>query len=245
MAGFFGFSTTYGNDGFCGSNSATQKKLVAVAAGSGGPSGCASGAPSVQGVVGGTCQGYAKPAWQSGVAGSPDDGVRDIPDVSLFAGDGVWRHYYVTCWSNTRAGGAPCTGDPSGWGGAGGTSFSAPIMAGIQALVNQKAGGAQGNPNYVYYLLAASDASNSIFHSITQGDIDVNCGGSQNCYGSTNANPGFGGGRRGPSLGTNGALSVCSDSYVPAYATGTGWNFATGLGSIDAYNLVSNWPGIQ
>ena len=35
-----------------------------------------------------TCTGgYAKPAWQTGT-GVPNDGVRDIPDVSLFAGDG-------------------------------------------------------------------------------------------------------------------------------------------------------------
>ena len=38
-------------------------------------------------------------------------------------------------------GGAACGSDPSAWSGAGGTSFASPIMAGIQALINQKAGG--------------------------------------------------------------------------------------------------------
>ena len=100
----------------------------------------------------------------------------------MFAGTGIWGHYYVMCWSDIRNGGAPCTGDPSNWAGAGGTSFGGPIVAGIQALVNQNAGGPQGNPNYVYYSLAANGAP--AFHSVTRGDIAVNCGGTENCYGA-------------------------------------------------------------
>ena len=113
--------------------------------------------PTTTGSLDGTCQGYAKPSWQTGVAGIPNDGVRDIPDVSLFAANGLWGHYYVYCWTDTANGGAPCLGAPSGWAGAGGTSFASPILAGIQALVNQKQGSAQGNPNYVYYKLAAQE----------------------------------------------------------------------------------------
>jgi hypothetical protein len=115
-------------------------------------------------------------------------------------------------------------------------------MAGIQALVNQKAGGAQGNPNYVYYALAAN--SPSVFHSITRGDIDVNCTGSANCFGSSgSANTGRGG--RGGGNATSGALSVSSSSFAPAYVTGGSWNFATGIGSVDAFNLVMNWSAGQ
>jgi hypothetical protein len=51
----------------------------------------------------------------------------------------------------------PVAADPSAWSGAGGTSFASPIMAGIQALINQKAGGPQGNPAPVYYQLAAEE----------------------------------------------------------------------------------------
>ena len=43
--------------------------------------------------------------------------------------------------------------------GGGGTSFASPILAGIQALVNQAAGGPQGNPNPVYYTFAARQAA--------------------------------------------------------------------------------------
>ena len=68
----------------------------------------------------------------------------------------LWGHYYVFCYSNPAkgSGGTPCTGNPAGWSGAGGTSFATPIVAGVQALVNQSRGSRQGNPNYVYYALA-------------------------------------------------------------------------------------------
>ncbi len=247
LASALGFTTTYGADGLCASSTARQDGLVQVAAGSGGPSGCATGNPSDSGIVSGTCQGYAKPSWQAGLTGIPGDGVRDLPDISLFAGTGTWGHYYVTCWSDTRNGGAPCTGDPSTWAGAGGTSFASPIMAGIQALVNQKTGSAQGNPNYVYYQLAATATCNSasgdpgagscIFHNVTQGDIDVNCGGSQNCFGQTAA---VASGRRGQST-ANGALSSSDQAYTPAFGAAGGWNFATGIGSVNAFNLANQW----
>jgi subtilase family serine protease len=215
-----------------------------VAGGSGGPSGCATGAPAKAGVVGGTCAGYAKPTWQTGLFGNPADGVRDIPDVSLFAANGAWDHYYVYCWSDVGQGGTACTGVPSGWAGAGGTSFSSPILAGIQALVQQKTGAAQGNPNVVYYALAATEygakgnkpcnsllgrkvATTCIFYDLTQGDMDVNCTGTVDCYRPS---------------GTNGVLTTSDAAYKPAYGTGTGWDFSTGIGSINAYNLVNAWP---
>jgi subtilase family serine protease len=253
LQSFLGYKTPYGADSFCGSEGARETGLRTVTAGSGGPSGCASGYPFVYGIAGGTCKGYAKPAWQMGVYGLPDDGVRDIPDVSLFAANGLWGHYYVVCWSDTANGGAPCLGAPSGWAGAGGTSFASPILAGIQALVNQKQGSAQGNPNYVYYKLAAAEygaqgstACNSsssptsasascIFHDVTLGDITVNCAGSANCYGYVANQPAH-------LLGApDGALSMSDTSFIPAFGAATGWDFATGIGTVDAYNLVMNW----
>jgi subtilase family serine protease len=250
LSSYLGFSVTYGPSSLCATSAASQEGLQTVTAGSGGPSGCATGSPNEFGVVSGSCKGYAKPSWQTGVAGIPNDHVRDIPDVSLFAANGLWGHYYVFCWSDTANGGAPCVGDPSGWAGAGGTSFSSPILAGIQALVNQHQGGAQGNPNYVYYKLAASEysssglracnsengsASSCIFHDVTLGDIDVDCASSFNCFGYTPSTHRH-------SMGTpDGALSVSTTSFVPAYGVTTGWDFATGIGTVDAYNLVMNW----
>jgi subtilase family serine protease len=253
LVDFLGFNTAYGPDSFCATVNAREEGFRTTASGSGGPSGCAYGAPFNFGTVGGTCKGYAKPAWQTGVYGIPKDGVRDIPDVSLFAANGLWGHYYVFCWTDTANGGAPCLGAPSGWSGAGGTSFSSPILAGIQALVNQKQGGAQGNPNYVYYKLAAheygangssacdsstspsSASASCIFHDVTFGDIAVNCAGSANCYGAIPNQPGH-------YLGVaDGALTVSNSSFTPAFAAVPGWDFATGIGTVDAYNLVMNW----
>jgi hypothetical protein len=221
----FGYATTYGSTGFCNSSTATTNNYwLEVSGGSGGPSGCATGAATTSDVVSGTCLGYAKPTWQQGVLGNPADGVRDIPDVSLFAAIGTWGHFYVACWSDTKNfseadyGTAPCTlpidifsATAPTWSGYGGTSFSSPLMAGIQALVNQK-WGKQGNPNPTYYAIAnaqfnSANAANCqtqnqpggrrglgsacIFNDVTQGDIDTNCkagsvGG--NCYldGGTN-----------------------------------------------------------
>jgi subtilase family serine protease len=249
-----GYNVPYGKNGFC--NSAEGKEFfLTTASGSGGPSNCAYGysdafvetgkPPTGVAANSGTCKGYAKPNYQAGLVGNPNDGVRDLPDVSLFAANGVWGHYYVFCYSQpaTGAGGAPCTGDPSNWSGAGGTSFAAPIVAGIQALVNQSTGTPQGNPNYVYYALAnkefggtgnnscSSTLGNAVdnsctFYDVTQGDMDVNCVGAFNCYTPS---------------GANGVLSLSSTAYEKAYNSTTGWDFATGIGTLNVGNLIANW----
>ena len=252
VSNFIGYSPTYGPSSFC-NDPVLGPILQLTIGGGGGPSACAAGTPSIDGVVSGTCAGWPKPSWQS-VFGNPSDGVRDTPDVSLFAADGLWSHFYVFCWSDTAHGGADCTGDPSGWSGAGGTSFASPIMAGIQALVNQKNGARQGNPNPVYYQLAAAeygsagnsscDSSNGnavsstcIFYDVTLGDMDVDCTFFDsthiyNCYdpGGTSTN------------GLVGVLSTDNNSYQPAYGAAIGWDFATGIGTVNGANLVNNWP---
>jgi subtilase family serine protease len=242
---FSGSPITYGSSGFC--NSSSGRQFRSITAGGGGPSRCATGKPSIPGVVSGTCKGYAKPSWQS-VLGNPADGVRDIPDVSLFAGDGLWGHYYIVCYSNPVRGaqGYPCTGSPANWASGGGTSFATPIMAGIQALVNQKLGAPQGLPNPVYYALAAAEYSASktkclssrgaalanagcIFNDIAVGDMDINCTGTHSCYL--------------PSA-SDGVLSTSNNGYLPAFAARTGWDFATGLGSVNALHLVNGWSSV-
>jgi len=49
------------------------------------------------------------------------------------------------------------TSCPGRLGLAGGTSFSSPIMSGIQVLVNQWTGQRWGNPNPIYYAIANSE----------------------------------------------------------------------------------------
>jgi subtilase family serine protease len=252
LANHNGYSTGYGTHGFC--NSSAGSTFLSILAAGGGPSGCATGAPSIAGEVNGTCKGYAKPVWQSEWASTPStpaDGVRDVPDVSLFASNGAaWGHSYVFCWSDPAsaysAKAAPCTGAPNTWSHAGGTSFAAPIMAAIQSLVNQETGSAWGLTAGYYYALfnyqavtegwscnsasGTGENANCIFNDVTIGDINVNCTGRVNCY-----NTG----------GTYGVLSTSATSYLPAYTAGSGWDFATGLGSINAYNLVFHWNSVM
>ena len=237
MGDYAGILPTYGSDGLC--NNASYSYLTTTASGSGGPSGCATGAPDTGGVVSGTCAGYPKPAWQSGLIGNPSDGVRDIPDVSLFSANGAWGHYYAFCFSDPNNYGVSCSGTPDTWAGAGGTSFASPIMAAIQSLINQASGTRWGNPNPSYYSLAATEygsggstscnsalgnaaATNCIFYDVTQipllytgsgtgGDIDVPCLG-VNCYAPS---------------GTYGVLSAAPQTLSSVSVTSLGYAYTS------------------
>lgn len=192
---------------------------------------------------------YSKPYWQANTPGNPNDGKRDLPDISLFASNGFWNHAILFCMSDTAQGGTPCNyKNPTDalFNSAGGTSFPAPQFASIQALINQKAGGSQGNPNPVYYdlarteyaipsVLAQCDASrgnavnsNCAFHDVTVGVNNVPCYGTNNCYD--------------PSGVDYGLLSTSDSHFSVAYGAHTGWDFATGLGSINVTNVVNTWP---
>ncbi len=105
---------------------------------------------------------YAKPNWQS-ATGVPNDGKRDLPDISLAA---AGHTGYALCFESS------CS-DPEfiGLDTVGGTSASSPSVAGIMALVLQKAGGQpQGLANYVFYKLAATSG---VYHDIIKGDNKV------------------------------------------------------------------------
>jgi subtilase family serine protease len=255
---FLGFTVLYGTHGLCNNLPSSLDFLLIVAAGSGGPSSCFTGAPTITGVVGGTCQGYPKPLFQLLAPGNPHDGVRDIPDITFFAANGLWGHYYVFCYTDSDFGGTPCVaGHPEVWAGAGGTSFGAPIMAGVQALVNEAVGTRfSGNPNYVYcglnFLqnfgagesncdsnLGTNISPRCVFHDVTFGDMDVNCLpltnqstgaviGTFNCYIPS---------------GTNGVLSQTNDNYHPTYKAKPGYDFTSGIGSVDVFHLVKSWLG--
>ncbi len=195
--------TTYGSTGFCNNSKGdTTGTYLIAGAGSGGASNCATGAGGTDqgdyGISDPECRGWAKPSWQSAY-GVPSDGVRDIPDVSMFAANGIWGHYEVVCWSDptqTSGGAASCSGAPSSWSGFGGTSIASPTMAAIQALVNQRTGEMWGNPNPIYYQIAQNEygtaggtflggscnssgsggpGSGCVFNDVTQGDIDLAC----------------------------------------------------------------------
>lgn len=214
-----------------------ESPFLTIAGGSGGPSFV-----------------YAKPPWQKNIYGNPNDGVRDTPDVSLFASDEFWFHAILFCMSDTSQGGTPCNySDPADAfaNSAGGTSFTAPQFASIQALINQKAAGRQGNPDAKYYALARSQygtsaapnktllaACNSnlgsatssacMFHDVTTGDNAVPCYGRNDCFGANGKNIGV--------------LSTSDSKLLVAYPATTGWDFATGLGTVNVTNVVNHWP---
>jgi hypothetical protein len=347
LSNYEGAASGYGSTGECNVSST----FLSTAAAAGGPSACATGGGGTDqtsyAVVDGTCAGYAKPSWQSGIFGNPADGVRDIPDVSLFASNGIWGHYVTVCYSDTANGGTSCSGTPSSWSGFGGTSVSAPMMAAIQALVNEKWSLTKvGNPDPTYYSIAKSEfgsggnsacysinqppreglASACTFYDITQGDNDIDCeyNGSNEvgCYRpsgtygslstqalsspgtvtaggsgytsaptcslgapsnvSTYQSPGgttlwgggtqatctatvsggavtaitiastgqgytggasctlTGGGGSGASCSASPTITTTPASWQPAYGATPGWDFATGIGSVNAYNLVFN-----
>jgi subtilase family serine protease len=219
----------------CNSAAAVEFGLLDIAGGSGAPS-----------II------YSKPPWQRGV-GVPADGKRDLPDVALFSSNGFYGQAIAFCFSDASGGGSPCNYSvplDAFNNSAGGTSFAAPQFASIQALINQKAGARQGNPDPVFYQLhrnefgtgaspnraklAACNAtlgnmvsSACIFHDVTLGNNDVPCFGPNNCF---------------PQSGTLiGVLSKSNTALQVAFPAARGWDFTSGLGSVNVTNLVNMW----
>jgi len=173
---------------------------------------------------------FAKPSWQKGVSGIPNDGKRDVPDVSLYSSPNLPGYLFCTSdksdWIGASSSGpaqaASCSKgfrDSTSGGNyltvAGGTSFAAPIFAGMIALINQKQGwsGGQGLANTTLYKLAAGGSTyHSAFHDITSGNNNCNAG------------------------------STFCGSTTGGFKAAIGYDEVTGLGSVDLTNLVSAWP---
>jgi subtilase family serine protease len=179
------------------------------------------------GGTGGMSTIWSKPFYQQGVAGMPNDGARDVPDVSLTASANnvpylVWEPTYL------EDGGTADTLGP-----VGGTSASTPSFAGILARVNQAVaahGGALGlgNVNPLLYTLYGQNGTLAAFHDIVVGDNIVPCDPTD-----PNDYPGC------PALsdgGTNGSYG--------GYKAGVGYDLATGLGTIDAAKLLAAFVGL-
>jgi len=245
-----GYAAAYGVAGQCnaglpfgGPGSALNN------AGGGGPSTCGAGTndPASGDTQG--CLPWPKPSWQAGVLGISNDGARDTPDVALFASGGGWGHGYTVC--QTQTAGKPCVLAY----GSGGTSYATPIWAGIQALINQSAGQRQGNPNVIYYQLAAMEyknprstaacdssngvlgSTNCVFHDVTFGDINAPCTGNydQPRYAWIECFPE-------PAFGVYGVLSASNRRLEPLYVAAPAYDMASGLGTPDVTNLIANWP---
>jgi hypothetical protein len=199
---------------------------------------------------GGPSSVYAKPAWQTGITGMPNDNKRDTPDVSLFASSGVNNSFYIVCQKDfTGASSCDLNSPFLDFAGVGGTSGSVQAFAGIMALINQsQASGSnpaprQGNANYIFYKLykqnptkicasnpAAVTTTGCIFYDVNTGNISVACqGGTSNCSNTSTAPNQYG---------------VMVSAGVPAWTATSGYDLATGLGTINIANLASAWSGV-
>jgi hypothetical protein len=184
-----------------------------------------------------TPTGYPKPVWQTG-SGVPSDGVRDLPDVSLFASSGINDSYYPICATDGDC--QPvASGDTVQIFGVGGTSASTPAFAGIMALVNQKYG-AQGQADFVLYPLKTQYPA--AFHDVTNGTNSVPCAiTSPNCITAIPSSLGYV--IDDPTFGTA-TEGMIGTGTTPEYNAAAGYNLATGLGTIDANVLVTDWNKI-
>jgi hypothetical protein len=191
-----------------------------------------------------TTDGWPKPSWQTGVTGIPSDGVRDLPDVSFFAADGyLSSSAYLICvsqdssaYGTTQACNYQSNEEPVAQE-VGGTSVATPAMAGVVALINQKAGAAQGSPNAGLYALAAkqtysncsaesvSTSSSCYFNDIDQYTNAMPCAaGSPNCTATQST------------IGYTDEIGI-----LTGYNAATGYDLATGLGSMNIANVVNAW----
>lgn len=103
-----------------------------------------------------------------------------------------------------------------------GTSASAPSFAGIVALLNQSvvASGAQADPglgNINPQLYRLAQTTSDVFHDIVSGDNLVPCAQSS---------------------------PDCVDGFM-GYSAGPGYDQVTGLGSVDANNLIARWNSVS
>jgi len=190
--------------------------------------------------------GYQKPAFQSSL--TPSDGVRDLPDVSFFSGvpmsdDGDSQNFtaawglcadgtvntssgstYSDCQTVPASGGTGCGGtcspnyNTTTVTPVGGTSTSAPLMAGVLALVIESQGGNRlGQADPVLYNLAANHPAD--FHDVTAGNNAVAClAGSSNC-------------------GSNG--------FLAGFNAVTGYDLASGIGSLDVAAIIRDWSTVK
>ncbi len=181
----------------------------------------------VQKTAGACTAGYPVPSWQSGFAKTSSG--RNLPDVSFLAGNALYGAIWGLCTDfDADSGGNPvadCAGNPTTGSsffltGVGGTSAAAPAFAGMLALLKQKTGSRLGQANYVLYNLAKSHYG-TVFHDIQTGNNSVAC-----------------------QTGTSGCAANAGGYYfMTGYNTSTGFDEASGLGSVDASQMVSNWAG--
>lgn len=176
-------------------------------------------APQLSAGGGGASALTARPSWQTGVPGIPPGTFRLVPDISLTASPNNAGFLYCSSDSSTKITGSCANGFRDGSNTnltvAGGTSFDVPMFAGMVAIINQKLSSTgQGVVNPTLYSLAANSATYAAaFHDITSGNNE--------CLGSA---------------------TLCAGAGTTQFSAGTGYDEASGLGSLDFAALLAAWP---
>jgi len=175
-----------------------------------------------------------RPSWQTGVTGITTGSYRLVPDISLASSPNNAGYLYCSSDVSSLVTGSCTDGfrasNLTSLTVAGGTSFAAPIFAGMLAIINQKTGSSgQGVANSTLYTLAANATTYaSAFHDITTGNNGC-ASGVAYADGET----------------SQGAVTygpACPAASAGMYAATGGYDEATGLGSIDLFNLMTAWP---
>ena len=224
---------------------------TSIVAAGGGASNCATYTTNSDGTIAACIAGVPKPAWQVG-AGVPADGVRDLPDVSLFG-----SLYFNLVSTPICAEDGDC--QPASAGGTvqvtaiGGTSVSAPSFAGVMALVNQKYG-PQGQADFVLYKLAAQFPSTSttpVFNDVQVGSNSVPCNITSVSYEGSPIPPYDCIAVANPLTATDPTYGPATEGQIgntttntPEYNAAAGYDLASGLGSVDVNNLITNWSKV-
>ena len=161
-----------------------------------------------------------RPSWQTGVPGIPSGTFRFVPDISLTSSANNAGYLFCSSDTMTRVTGSCTNGFRDSTNVnltvAGGTSFAAPVFAGMLAIINDKLNSTgQGVINSTLYTLAANSSTYaSAFHDITSGGNQCTAG-----------------------------TSICSTAGASQYPATTGYDEASGLGSVDLFSLMTAWPG--
>ncbi len=167
---------------------------------------------------------FARPTWQisSGAPGlgSISGSSRLVPDISLSSSPNNAGYLYCSSDTGATAIQGSCShgfrdANSQYLTVAGGTSFAAPVFAGMLAIINQATKSAgQGLINPTLYSLASNSATYAAaFHDITVGNNECTAG-----------------------------ASYCTTAGLAGFAAGVGYDQASGLGSIDLYHLLAAWP---
>jgi hypothetical protein len=172
--------------------------------------------PIVAASGGGVSTFIPTPTWQTGKGVPAVRAGRYTPDIAFSASghDG-----YFACFA---AGNGSCVASSQGVPFVifSGTSASAPGMAGIAALLDQKLKGGQGNLNPVLYPMVTT--APKAFH-----DVTVASSGVTSCKVAT------------PSMCNNSIAGTAGLTGGQAgYLIGTGYDEVTGLGSLDVNNFL-------